>query len=222
MLPTIRAKLIALFWIILAGTLSLGYVLISNTSNAENAVEKVRLTGDIGKVTNELLMQSRGYQLTFKPIFIENYYKAFDQLATYMNTLEPMLHNAENIALLKEMRSRLPELKQESDERFDLMKKYGEKVNTPEFAKTPDGQKFTQMTNHGRETFIALVSNSDKLAKSIQTYEYSLLEKAHIWGIIVAILTLIISNIFRYFIVTFFFPSPNNNLTNNFSLVGSN
>lgn len=200
MLQTIRAKLIALFFIVLIGTLSLSYLLISNTSKAEIASQKVQLTGDIAKFTNELLMQSRGYQIVFKPNFIDNYYKALDNLLNTLKNLEPTLQSKENLASLQKMKEMLPGLKQESDDRFDLMKKHGALVNTPEFANTPDGKKFTEMTNHGRETFTSLVKLSDTLSKSIQTYEGNALKQTQMIGIIVAIFVLIITNISFWFV----------------------
>ena len=70
MFKTIRSKLILLFLIILMGIACLSYLLISNTSSAEVAVKKVQLIEKITRDTAELLMHSRGYQITFTPMFM--------------------------------------------------------------------------------------------------------------------------------------------------------
>ncbi len=202
MLQTIRTKLITLFVIILVGTISLGYLLYSNTTKAEKAVEKVQVVGDIAKYTNDFLMQSRGYQIAFKPVFIDNCYKALDNLIATVNNLKPMLKDQEHIALVEKIQSVFPGMRQETDDRFALMKKYGAVVNTPEFAKTPDGQAFTKMTNHGRETFIFLVQSSEKLSSEIEASENKTLEQARLFGIVLAVLVLIITNLFFGFVAT--------------------
>lgn len=201
-MQTIRAKLVLLFMVIFIGIVGLSYLLISNTKNAEQAVEKVQVTGSLPEYTNELLMQSRGYQLTFKENFIVSYYKAFDKLQSAITMLEPTFQNKENKAYLKEMKDLLPYLKKESDERFDLMKKHGAKVNSPEFANTEDGKKFTEMTNHGRETFMRLVTLSATLSKSIQSHESSVLKNTHTIGLMVAFLVLLITNLSFWFVAS--------------------
>lgn len=201
-MQTIRAKLILLFAVIFIGICSVSYLLISNTENAEKAVEKVQVTGSLPEYTNELLMQSRGYQITFKENFIDNYYKAFDKLQSAITRLEPTFQNKENKAYLKEMKDVLPYLRKESDERFELMKKHGAKVNSPEFANTEDGKKFIEMTNHGRETFMKLVTLSATLSKSIQSHESSVLKNTHTIGLIVAFLVLVITNLSFWFVAS--------------------
>ena len=188
--------------VIFIGIASLSYLLISNTQRAETAVEKVQVTGSLPEYTNELLMQSRGYQITFKQNFIDNYYKAFTNLEKAIATLEPLLQNPENQSYLKEMKDLLPYLKKESDERFELMKKHGAIVNAPEFANTEDGKKFVTMTNHGRETFMRLVTLSTTLSKAIQSHENGILKKTHTIGLIVALLVLVITNFFFWFVAS--------------------
>lgn len=201
-MQTIRAKLILLFMVIFIGIVGLSYLLISNTENAEKAVEKVQLTGSLPEYTNELLMQSRGYQITFKENFIDNSRKALNKLESAIIRLEPILQNKENQAYLQEMKDLLPYLKKESEERFELMKKHGAIVNSPEFASTEDGKKFVEMTNHGRETFIKLVTLSTTLSKAIQSHESSVLKNTHTIGLVVALLVLLITNLSFWFVAS--------------------
>ena len=201
-MQTIRAKLILLFVVIFIGIVSLSYLLISNTQNAEKAIEKIQITGSLPEYTNELLMQSRGYQITFKQNFIDSCNKALSNLESAIAMLEPILENKENQSYLKQMKDMMPYLKKESNERFELMKKHGAIVNTPEFANTEDGKKFVEMTNHGRETFIKLVNLSTTLSQSIQSYESGALKNTHTIGLIVALLVLLITNLSFWFVAS--------------------
>ncbi|NCB55201.1 MAG: methyl-accepting chemotaxis protein, partial [Epsilonproteobacteria bacterium] len=65
MFQTIQAKLLFLLAIILTGTLGLSYLLIHNGSHAQTAVEKVQTIGKLPHYTAELLMYSRGYQISY-------------------------------------------------------------------------------------------------------------------------------------------------------------
>ncbi|WP_051906800.1 MULTISPECIES: hypothetical protein [unclassified Sulfurospirillum] len=73
MLQTIRAKLMFLLVIILIGTMGLSYLLISHAGDAEIAVKKVQHIGKLPRYTSELLMYSRGNQISYVQHFIESY-----------------------------------------------------------------------------------------------------------------------------------------------------
>ena len=101
MFSTIRSKLVMLFLVILLGTTCLSYLLISNTSSAEIAVRKVQDIEKITRDTAELLMQSRGYQITFVPMFMEKSIEAERTLARHLTELEPLLKVNETSLFLK-------------------------------------------------------------------------------------------------------------------------
>ena len=199
MLQSIRSKLLFLFVVIVIGTSGLGYLLVSNTTKAQMAVEKVQYAGAIATYTNELLVQARGHQITFNPKMTEAYYKAYDNLLKAAQELEPTLLNKENSALLEQIKKVAAEVKLSSDERFVLVDKYKEAINSPEFLNTPEGKRFTVVTNEGRTSFITLLDSSKKLTKSIEAYEDQVLDQANIVGVIMALLVLVVSSfIFWY------------------------
>ena len=199
MLQSIRAKLLFLFVVIVIGTSGLGYLLVSNTTKAQMAVEKVQYAGAIATYTNELLVQARGHQITFNPKMTEAYYKAYDNLLKAAQELEPTLLNKENSALLEQIKKVAAEVKLSSDERFVLVDKYKEAINSPEFLNTPEGKRFTVITNEGRSSFITLLESSKKLTKAIETYEDDALDQTNLFGIIMALLVLVVSSfIFWY------------------------
>ena len=161
MLQTIRAKLVFLLCVVLLGTASLGYLLISNTIKAKLAVEKVQTADEIAKHTDELIIHIREHQITFNPKAIEEYNKSYTDLLEHVKELGAILNKKENILLLAEIKKTAEELKNSTDERFALITKYASQINTPEFAQTPDGKRFETLTNQGREIFAALLEKAD-------------------------------------------------------------
>ena len=157
MLQTIRAKLVFLLCVVLLGTASLGYLLISNTIKAKLAVEKVQTADEIAKQTDELIIHIREHQITFNPKAIEDYNKSNTDLLEHVKELGAILNKKENILLLAEIKKTAEELKNSTDERFALITKYASQINTPEFAQTPDGKRFETLTNQGHEIFAALL-----------------------------------------------------------------
>ena len=104
MLQTIRAKLVFLLCVVLLGTASLGYLLISNTIKAKLAVEKVQTADEIAKQTDELIIHIREHQITFNPKAIEDYNKSYTDLLEHVKELGAILNKKENILLLAEIK----------------------------------------------------------------------------------------------------------------------
>ena len=111
MFQTIRAKLIALFFIILIGIACLGYLLFANTSKAEVAVKKVQLIEKITRDTAELLMHSRGYQISFVPMFMEKSIECERTLVKRLSELQPLLSSERDGSLFKEIKKGVDDLK---------------------------------------------------------------------------------------------------------------
>lgn len=200
MLQTIRAKLVFLLCVVLLGTASLGYLLISNTIKAKLAVEKVQTADEIAKHTDELIIHIREHQITFNPKAIEDYNKSYTDLLEHVKELGAILNKKENILILAEIKKTAEELKNSTDERFALITKYASQINTPEFAQTPDGKRFETLTNQGREIFAALLEKADKLSNSIEKYENSILDQAKLIGSIMAVLIFIGASLIFWFV----------------------
>ncbi|AFL69235.1 methyl-accepting chemotaxis protein [Sulfurospirillum barnesii] len=202
MLQTLRAKLIALFVIILLSTCSLSYLLISNTASAEIAVKKVQIIEKITRDTAELLMHSRGYQITFVPMFMEKSIEAERTLARHLLELQPLLSSERDIALFNEIKIGVDAFAESTLPRFDLLTKYKKATDTPEFLATSDGKKFTELTNKGRDAFIIIAKKGDELSKAIEMEEKASLAKARIIGIILALMALIITNLAFWYVAS--------------------
>jgi len=121
MLKTIRAKLAILFLIVLVSTCCLSYLLISNTASAEIAVRKVQIIEKITRDTAELLMHSRGYQITFVPMFMEKSIQAERTLAKHLLELQPLLTSKRDIDLFNEIKTGVDAFAESTLPRFDLL-----------------------------------------------------------------------------------------------------
>lgn len=190
MFQTIQAKLLFLLAIILTGTLGLSYLLISNGSHAQTAVEKVQTIGKLPRYTAELLMYSRGYQISYAQKFMDDSYQAQTNLIQAISELRPLLTSAKEIELLEVIHKGVEEFKASSTPRFEMLKKYKETTNSPEFLATAEGKKFTELTNAGRTAFIAISKNADELSNLIEADEETALTKAQRVGIVMALVIL--------------------------------
>lgn len=188
MLQTIREKLLFLLVIILIGILGLSYLLISHATDAQIAVKKVQNIGKIPRYTAELLMYSRGYQISYAQQFIENYEKSQNELDTYIKELRPLLKVEKDIALLNLIQKGADDFKATALPRFEMLKKYKNETNSDAFLATEEGKKFLHYTNLGREGFILISKSADALSHDIEAEETQLLESAKNIGMVMALL----------------------------------
>jgi len=188
MLTTIRAKLLFLFIVVFFGTVTLGYLLLSNTNSAESAIDKVQATGEIAKHASELLVHARGFQISHNQQSIDSYNKSQSDLMEHIKELKSILHATENIALLDELEKAAIGLEQTAGPRFELMKKYPTLLTSPEFLETADGKAFTDLTKRRSVDYLTLNKTSEKLSASIDDYESATFERAKLIGIIMATL----------------------------------
>jgi len=188
MLQTIRAKLFFLLIIVLAGTVSLGYLLVSNTNNARLIVHKVQATGEIAKHASELLVHARGFQISNKQQSIDSYNKSQKALMEHVKELKGLLQAKENMVLLNQLEAAAIELEQTAGPRFDLMKKYTTALTSAEFLATADGKAFEEITKRRAVAYKTLDETSEKLSLSIDEYEGGVLDRAKLLGVFMAIL----------------------------------
>ena len=202
MFKTIRSKLILLFLIILMGIACLSYLLISNTSSAEVAVKKVQLIEKITRDTAELLMHSRGYQITFPPMFMEKSIEAQNALVKHLAEIEPILSSQKETTLYTEVKKGVDDFSYSTLPRFELLTKYKKAIETPEFLLSNDGKRFTELTNTGRDAFILISKKADELSKVIEEDEKEALAKARKLGIALALVVLVITNLSFWFVAS--------------------
>ncbi|WP_263834042.1 methyl-accepting chemotaxis protein [Sulfurospirillum oryzae] len=188
MLSTIRAKLFFLLIVVLFGTVSLSYLLISNTSSAEQATDKIQTTGEISKHTAELLMHSRGYQLYFDQKSLDNYALSYKNLLEHLDELEKIIHFKENLALLHQIKEDLKQHHITNTARLEIIKKYKININSPEFIASSEGQNFAKLTEQLRVENTDIEEKVEKLSDAIMAYEDAQVERSRIIGIVMALI----------------------------------
>ncbi|WP_051906802.1 MULTISPECIES: HAMP domain-containing protein [unclassified Sulfurospirillum] len=72
--------------------------------------------------------------------------------------------------------------------RFEMLKQYKNDTTSAEFLATPEGKKFMELTNKGRDAFISISKNADALAQDIEQEEHELLDGAKKIWILMALL----------------------------------
>lgn len=188
MLATIRAKLFFLLIVVLFGTVSLSSLLITNTSSAKDATEKIQTAGEISKHSAELLMHSRGYQLFFNQKSLDAYALSYKNLLEHLDELEKMIHFKENLALLNKIKEDLNQHHITNSARLDIIKKYTTNINSAEFIASPEGKNFAQLTEQLRIENASIEDKVEKLSDAIMTYEDGQLDQSRIIGIFMALL----------------------------------
>ncbi len=187
MLTTIRAKLFFLLFVVLLGTVSLSYLLISNTNGAEKASRQIQTTGEISKYTAQLLMYARGYQLFFDQESLDSYNLSYKNLSENLDTLQKRLQFKENLDRLSQIQADLHKHYATNAARIEIMKKYTTQITSPEFLASADGKKFTQLTAQLHTENISLEEQVTKFSNAIMAYEDAQLEKFRIIGIMMAL-----------------------------------
>ena len=188
MLTTIRSKLFFLLFVVLTGTVSLSYLLISNTSDAEKASIQIQTTGEISKYTAQLLMYSRGYQLFFDQESLDAYALSYKKLLENIETLQNMLQRKDNVTLLSQIKDEVLQHHVTNTARIDMMKKYTTGINSPEFLASAEGANFAKLTKLLHAENISLENKVTKFSNTIITYDDAQLERFRIVGIIMALL----------------------------------
>jgi methyl-accepting chemotaxis protein len=200
MLQTIRAKLIFLYLIVFVGIVSISYLLIVHSKKSDIAVTKVQIIEKITRDTAELLMHSRGYQITFIPVFMQKSIASEQNLLTHLKEIEPFLTTQTERELFQEIKKGTDVFAVSTQPRFDLLQKYKKETENPAFLATEDGKTFTKLTNQGRDAFILISKKADELSKIIGEEQKEILAQARTFAIGLALCVLIATNFFFWFV----------------------
>ncbi len=193
MLQTIRAKLLFLLVIFLLAICSLGYLLVSNTNDAKNAANQIKSAGDIRSLSAQLGVHTRGYQLYFDEKILESYYKTYQSMSNIIKKLRPYIKDNESKTLLEQAMLEIEAYHTASDTRFELLKKYKTAISTTAFKETADGHTLEDLNVQASKNYFKIEELVDILTEALETYEFAVLEKAKMTGLIFAALIFIIA-----------------------------
>ena len=201
MLRTIKAKLLFLLIIVLAGTGALSYLLVSNTIGAKEAGEKIDLSATIDSKNTELLMHMRGYQLFFSPEILASHDAAYKELLEEIDKLQSLLNNPINKKKLSEVKQELDVIHTLDVKRADIITQKKHLITTEAFEQSVEGKEFQKLTAQSKEEFLKVDEKIASLTDAIKEFEFSLLDSAKIQGIITAIfIVLFMVVLFSYII----------------------
>ena len=200
MFQTIKMKLLVLLMTFIVGTLSLSYLLISNTNDAEVAAKKVKDSSNISILSAQLGVHTRGFQLFFDPTILDAYHKTFDELIVNLNALEAILNVPKNKQAIAQIRQDISTYNTTNSARFVIIKKYNHAITTEEFATTNDGITLKNLSKEAQKEFFDIEEKIKLLTNSIEEGEFNFLRNAKTTGIIVAILILLIAMVIFYLI----------------------
>ena len=193
MLQTIRAKLLFLLLVFILAIGSLGYLLASNTNDAKNAATQIKNAGYIRSLSAQLGVHTRGYQLFFDQRILESYFKTYETMAKMIVELRPTLKTTESKALLEESLHEIEAYHTASTARFELLKKYKTAIITTEFKESADGRKLTELNVQATQNYFKIEELVQTLTETLETYEFSMLDRGKLFGLILATLILIIA-----------------------------
>ena len=193
MFQTIRAKLLFLLFIFILAISSLGYLLTSNTNDAENAANQIKKAGNINSLSGQLAVHTRGYQLFFDQNSLERYDKIYESISTMIMELHPSLKTKESKALLEQTLHELEAYHAVSISRFELLKKYKKAISTTAFKESADGHTFDELNAQAGTNYYKIEELVNTLTDTVEAYEFSMLEKAKITGLMLAALILMIA-----------------------------
>ncbi|MDD4506157.1 MAG: methyl-accepting chemotaxis protein [Sulfurospirillaceae bacterium] len=193
MLQTIRAKLLFLLFVFLFAIGSLGYLLTSNTNDAENAATQIKNAGYIRSLSSQLGVHTRGYQLFFDQRILESYFTTYNTISKLIVELRPSLKTNETKALLEEVLNEIETYHRASTARFELLKKYKTAITTVEFKDSIDGHALAELNTQASKNYFKIEELVNTLTDALEIYEFSMLEKAKIFGLILAAIIFIIA-----------------------------
>ncbi len=172
---TIKGKLLILMVSATILLSILAITIINNGVNSKETLNRSVLLGELTTSQNKLMSDLRGYQLLFKDNFIENFEKEYQIFVSRGHLLKELLLSEKNKQGLDEILNLAKEWKEGNSKRIELLKKYKQGINAPDFEQTEDGKSLANMTKHSAELFSKInektkilqdgliVANNDKL-----------------------------------------------------------
>lgn len=193
MLQTIRAKLLFLLLVFLLAIGSLGYLLTANTNDAKNAATQIKNAGYIRSLSSQLGVHTRGYQLFFDQRILESYFTSYNMISKLIVELRPALKTKESKDLLEAAYQEIESYHAASSLRFDLLRQYKTAILSNEFKESADGKKLAELNAKATQSYFKIEELVKLLTETLETYEFSMLEKAKISGLILAGIILIVA-----------------------------
>lgn len=133
-MSTIKSKLTLLLIVLLVGFGILGYEILKESHDAKMAATRLVTIATIEKLTLELRIEQRNYQVHFQAKNLEKYEKIYQDLLIDLDELKAMLLSKSNHDRIDALKKLLQEWHAINAPRMVLYTKYGTKLYDENFA----------------------------------------------------------------------------------------
>jgi len=177
-LSSIKNKLTFLLVIIFLGFSALGIEIVKEGSDAKLAAIRLTDIANIEKLTMELRIEQRDFQLYFQQKNLDHYEQIHLQLIRNLDALKAILMSPKNHELIENLKKTLTKWHDINAPRMQLFHKYGASIHEQNFAQlhSEDAQNLNEYYKQSSQTFILVIQKLDDLAKAVKTNNFNRLD----------------------------------------------
>ena len=196
---TIKGKLTLLLVVLALGFGALGYEIIKEGNDAKMAATRLVTIANIEKLTLELRIEQRNYQVHFQTKNLEQYEKVYQQLLHDLDALKLMLLSKVNHDRIDVLKKLLTEWHSINAPRMALYTQYGKTIYDETFAQThkEDALKLDALYKQSAQSFVVLIDKFKELADEVKKSNFNRLDTNKLMSEIV--LTLVMLIVFTIF-----------------------
>ncbi len=198
---TIKGKLTLLLVVLILGFSALGYEIIKEGNDAKMAATRLVTIANIEKLTLELRIEQRNYQVHFQAKNLEQYETIYQQLQQDLDELKRMLLSKVNHDRIDVIKKLLSEWHTINAPRMTLYTKHGKTIYNETFAQnhTEDAQKLEALYKQSAQSFVVLLDKFEELADEVKKSNFNRLDTNKLMSeIVLALVILIVAVIFFF------------------------
>ncbi|AFL68859.1 methyl-accepting chemotaxis protein [Sulfurospirillum barnesii] len=198
---TIKSKLTLLLLVLILGFGILGYAIVKEGNDAKMAATRLVTIATIEKLTLELRIEQRNYQIHFQAKNLENYEKIYQTLLTDLDELKSILLSKVNHERIDALKKILQEWHAINAPRLILYAKYGKTLHDENFSKTypEDAQKLETLYQQSAQSFAVILEKFQELANEVKKSNFNRLDTNKLLSeIIITLVMLLVFAIFFY------------------------
>ncbi len=198
---TIKGKLTLLLVVLALGFCALGYEIIKEGNDAKMAATRLVTIANIEKLTLELRIEQRNYQVNFQAKNLEQYEKIHQQLLKDLDDLKRMLLSKVNHDRIDIIKKLLTEWHTINAPRMALYTKHGKEIYDEHFAQNhkEDAKKLEELYKPSTEAYNLLLDKFEELAEEVKKSNFNRLDTNKLMSeIALTVVMLIVFTIFFF------------------------
>jgi len=198
-MSTIKSKLTLLLIVLLVGFGILGYEILKESHDAKMAATRLVTIATIEKLTLELRIEQRNYQVHFQAKSLEKYEKIYQTLLGDLDELKGILMSKVNHDRIDALKKLLQEWHAINAPRMVLYTKYGTKLYDENFAQNypEDAKKLETLYKQSAQSFVVILDKFQELANEVKKSNFNRLDTNKLMAEIA--ITLVILSVFVIF-----------------------